>query len=204
MPVPPAAPLGSVPGTVAPPLAPAQVYRYPASTPQAVIRSIFGALLIVAGIVTAVFGSMFPYNAPIESFMNFGLIAVLCGAGVTLLIFASLTVNRMSRPTIPGRTSPLAITGLSLNAVTLLIWAVFTAPVIGALAAGDGLRYMTMAGAVFFLGFVWSTGTVLSVMSLRAVGGATRVLAAISLVIGMILVAAAVTPAVIYGLGLSN
>jgi len=183
----------------------APVYRYPVSTLHAGIRGGIGGVLILAAGIAAAYGFRFPYNAPVEQVMNFGLILVLAGAGLTLVIFAFLTASRMSRPTVPGRTSPLAITGIVLTAVGVLAWLAFSLlPSLGALAEGDRLRYMTLAGGPFFLGFVWSTGLVMGTMAIRAVGGATRILSIISVVLGMMVVVAAVVPAVLYGLALTD
>ena len=198
--------LQSDPGYVAAPsVAPAPVYRYPASTLHAGIRGAIGGALLLAAGITAAYGFAFPYNAPVEQVMNFGLIMVLVGAGLTLIIFAVRTASKMSRPTVPGRTSPLAITGIVLTAVGVLAWLAFSLlPSLGALAEGDRLRYMTLAAGPFFLGFVWSTGLVMGAMAIRAVGGATRLLSSISVVLGMIVVIAAVVPAVLYGLALTD
>ncbi|MGV8882447.1 MAG: hypothetical protein ACOH19_09845 [Rhodoglobus sp.] len=191
-------PMGPIP-------VPAPVYRYPASTLYAGIRGAMGGVLLLTAGFTGLYGSRFPYNAPIEQFMNFGLILVLAAAGLTLIIFAVLASRKMSRPTVPGRTSPLAITGLVLTSVGVLAWLAFSlVPSLGALAEGERLRYMTLAAGPFFLGFVWSTGLVMGTMALRAVGGATRILSILAVVLGMIVVVATVVPAVLYGMALTD
>jgi hypothetical protein len=189
----------------APTVAPAPVYRYPASTLYAGIRGAIGGVLIIAALVTAGYGLAFPYNAPIEQAMNFGLIMVLAAAGLMLIIFAVRTATKMSVPTVPGRTSPLAITGLALTSVGVLAWLAFSLfPSLGVLGDGNRLRFMTLAAGPFFLGFVWSTGLVMGTMAIRAVGGATRILSVISVVLGMIVVVAAVVPVILYGLALTD
>lgn len=195
---------GYVPPT-APAFAPAPVYRYPASTLHAGIRGAIGGVLIVAAVISAVFGNMFPYNAPVEQIMNFGLILVLAGAGATMLIFAALTISKMSRPTVPGRTSPLAITGLVLTAIGVLGVIFFSLlPSLSAISDGDRLRFMTLAAGPFFLGFVWVTGLVMGALSLRAVGGKSRLFGVLAVVIGFLVVIASVVPAVLYGLALTD
>jgi len=195
---------GYVPPT-APAFAPAPIYRYPASTLHAGIRGAIGGVLIVAAVISAVFGNMFPYNAPVEQIMNFGLILVLAGAGVTLLIFAALTISKMSRPTVPGRTSPLAITGLVLTAIGVLAVIFFSLlPSFSYLQDGDRLRFMGLAGGPFFLGFVWGPGIVMGTLALRAVGGKSRLFAILAVALGMIVVVAAVIPAILYGLALTD
>jgi len=187
-------------GPVAPP-----IYRYPASALHAGIRAGIGGVLIIALIVTAAFGSMFPYNAPVEQLMNFGLIINFVAAGAVLFVFAGLTVGRMSRPTVPGRTSPLAITGLVLTSIGLLGWLFFSLlPSLSAISDGDRLRFMTLAAGPFFLGFVWVTGLVMGALSLRAVGGKSRLFGVLAVVIGFLVVIASVVPAVLYGLALTD
>lgn len=187
-------------GPVAPP-----IYRYPASALHAGIRAGIGGVLVIALIVTAAYGTMFPYNAPVEQIMNFGLLINFAAAAAVLFIFAGLTVGRMSRPTVPGRTSPLATTGLILTSIGFLGWLFFSLlPSLGALSDGDRLRFMTLAAGPFFLGFVWATGLVMGALSLRAVGGKSRLFGVLAVVIGMLVVIASVVPAVLYGLAITD
>jgi hypothetical protein len=77
-------------------------------------------------------------------------------------------------------------------------------PVLTRVAAGEGYQYMTAVGAIFFLGIPWVLGTVFGALSLRSGGRLTPILGTIAIVLGVVLAVAAVTFAVIYGLGLSR
>lgn len=187
------------------PTLPGQMIMRPVSVQHAAVRGGLAAVLAAAGVVNLVFGGMFPYNAPIESIiMFFCSIAIFLGA-VVLGVFAVLAAIRRSVPVSPTRTSPLSFAALVLAGTAFLGWVLFgLTQVIGALTAGDLLRYMNTTGPLLILVAPWMLGLVFGAISLRSGGGRTAIFSGVAITLGLLLLAVLLTSTILYGLGLTN
>lgn len=168
-------------------------------------------LAIVAAVLTTVGGQGFPYNAPIEQLYCFGLTVDLVG---TVIALGALTVVEFMRRADPARRalavstrpSVFAIIALALSVFALIAWT------IGGglfelidLLSGMRTRYMNHTFGLFIAGIPWALGMVFGVWGFRPGGHrTTNVLALVAIAIGLLLAAASVAAALVYGAGLSD
>ena len=182
-----------------------QMIMKPTSTVQAAIRGGLAVFLAIAAVVNLFWGFRFPGNAPVEQIYMFGITVDLIAAAVVLGIFAILAAARRSVPVKPQSISPMSIAAIILSGLVFLIWLVSCLiPVLMTTANGSRYQYMAAVGAIFLLGIPWVLGMVFGTLSLRSGGRLTPILGTVAIVLGVVLAVAAVTFAVIYGLGLSN
>lgn len=182
-----------------------QMIMKPTSPVQAAIRGGLAVFLVIAAVVNQFWGFQFPGNAPVEQIYVFGITVDLFGAAVVLGIFAILAAARRSVPVKPQSISPMSIAAIILSGLVFLIWLVSCfIPVLVTTANGARYQYMAAVGAIFLLGIPWVLGMVFGTLSLRSGGRLTPILGTVATVLGVALAVAAVTFAVIYGLGLSN
>ena len=184
---------------------PNQMIMKPTSTTHAFIRGGLAVFLVIAAVVNQFWGTRFPSNAPVEMIYNFGITVDLFATAVVLGIFAILAASRRSVPVKPQSISPMAVAAIILSGAVTLVWLLFSlVPVLVSVANGDTYQYMSAIGAIFFLGVPWVLGMVFGTLSLRSGGRLTPVLGTVAIALGVVLAVAAVTFAVIYGLGLSR
>lgn len=174
------------------------------SRPHATLRGGVAAFLILSGIGNFVAATGFPGNAPVESIFMFLLSIDMFLAAIVLIVFAVLAAVRRSVPVLPERTSPLSVAALAVSAVAFVAWALFgLVPTLGAIGAGEPVRYLTLVGVLVFFGVPWILGMVFGAISLRSGGPRTALFGGIGLGLGLLLVLAVLAATILYGMGLT-
>lgn len=181
--------------------APSAAVALPPSRNQAIFRGVVGAVLLGLGIANQFAGAGFPSNAPVEWFWNLFISVTLGGSGFVLLIYALLALRRPSVSTIVGRFSPLVVAGAVLVGITLVAWLLTGVP---ALLEDGRWRYMNLTFGIAWAGSVWGTGMVLSAVGFRAWSRPSRIVACVTLGVGLLLAVFALWVAVLYSLGLTD
>lgn len=176
---------------------------------HAILRGAVGVLLAAAGILCQLFGAGvlgsegFPYNAPVESFMNFGITLVLVGAGIALVITA-VRAAAPRRVPFPRRVSVLAIVGTSLVALAFIAFLGGGLPNWISVLGGVRGRYDGLVGALFLTGVPWTVGTVLATVGARSPGTASKVIAWTGIGLGLLLTVPVVAAAALYAAGITD
>lgn len=182
-----------------------QMIMRPTSQVHGILRGGLAVLLVIAGVVNLFWGGRFPSSAIVEQIFVFGISVDMFAAAITLGIFAILAIARRSVPVKPLSTSPMSVAAIAMAGVVFLAWALLNLlPVLASVSAGERYQYMTAVGAIFILGIPWTLSLIFGTLSLRSGGRLTGILGTIAIVLGFILVIAAVTSSVLYGLGLTN
>jgi hypothetical protein len=159
-----------------------------------------GAAALILAIVNAVFGSMFPDNAPVEDIYNFGVTVDLVAVAVVALVRV-LILRRLPRAGSNRLVSVFGIVAAILSVPALAGWLV----VGGAEYWTGGLsRYMSGSAGGFYLGVFWVLAVVFGELAFRRNDTTVnRVLSLGSIAVGSIVAVTSVAAAVVYGLGLS-
>jgi hypothetical protein len=175
---------------------------------HAIIRGAVAVLLAGAGILCQLFGAGllglpgFPYNAPIESLMNFGITLVLVGAAIALMI-AAIRASRPRRVPFPRPVSILAIVGAALVLVAVLAF-LGTLPAWISVLAGERGRYDGLSGGLFLAGLPWMVGTVFATIATRSPGTVSRAIAWAAVAAGVLLTVPVVAAAALYSAGITD
>ena len=181
----------------------------PAPTPLAGPRrslALLGttAALFAIGLILEIWGGLnFPDNAPVEQFYCAAVVLDIALGFVAATTGAIIAAN--DRHPLK-RSSVATVVGVILVGIALGGWIWLSGiGIVLRLPTDQPARYMyDAAGAVFF-GLPWIVGTMLCAYGYRRGGSrANGVLAMLGTVIGLALLAATVTSAVLYGLGLTD
>lgn len=208
-PVPPVPPVQPATPAYAVPPVPQPVVMEPGDKREAIVRGVVAILLAAAGILCQLFGSGllgsegFPYNAPVESIMNFGLTLVLVGAGIALFI----TAVRAAAPRRVPYVRPVSILAIVGTALVLLAFVAFLGgglPNWISVLGGERGRYDGLTGALFLAGLPWTVGTVLATVATRSPGTASKAIAWTGVGVGLLLTVPAVAAAALYAAGITD
>jgi hypothetical protein len=162
------------------------------------------AALFAVGLILEVWGGAnFPGAAPVEQ-IYCALVVLDIAAGFLTATTGAIIAGRRRFPLKPS--SAATIVGLALVGVALGGWIWLSGiGIVMRLPTGERGRYMyDAAGAVYF-GIPWIVGTMLCAYGYRR--GGTRgntIRGLLGTVIGLLLLGATVTSAVLYGLGLTD
>jgi len=159
-------------------------------------------------LVAQIFGSMgFPYNAPVEQVMAFGISIDLVAAAIALGVRAAVIAGRTRAPYAgPATAGAFAVTGIVLAGITVLAFlGLSVVPSIAVAVEGGDLRYMGLSSGMVFLGIPWVAGVFFSAAAYRP-GRGTRnsVLSLVALGALLVVAAATVAAALAYGAGLTE
>lgn len=183
----------------APVEAPAEVSVTPGSSASRWISLGLGIALVTASVVNTAATLGFPSNAPVEWLMSAFICASLFVGAVALIVLGIV----WRRPAVPvTRVSVWSILALAIAGIALIGWLLTTGI---ARVTGEPLRYMIDAGFPMLSSWPWLFAIVAGVVGLRRGSGtANAVLAWSGVAAGLLMVAAAVVPAVLYGLGIGD
>ena len=162
------------------------------------------AALFAVGLILELWGGLnFPSNAPVEQIYCAAVVLDIA-AGFVVATTGAIIASRHRFPL--KRSSVATIVGLILVGVALAGWIWLSGiGIVLRLPTGDRGRYMfDAAGAVYF-GIPWIVGTMLCAYGYRR--GGTRgnaIRGLLGTVVGLLLLGATVTSAVLYGLGLTD
>lgn len=162
------------------------------------------AVLFAIGLILEIWGGAnFPAAAPVEQIYCAAIVLDIA-AGFAVATTGAIIASR--RRFAQRRSSVATIVGLGLVGVALAGWIWLSGiGIVLRLPTGERGRYMfDAAGAVYF-GIPWIVGTMLCAYGYRR--GGTRgnaVRGLVGTVIGLLLLGATVTSAVLYGLGLTD
>lgn len=181
--------------------------RLPPNGYQAAIRFGVGVIVFIAGVFCyqleqGLFGYE-GFGAPVESAMNFGLIADLCGAGIALWICALFALLARSSALEGPRYSQLAVAGAVLVGIAFIAFAL-AIPGWATVISGSRGRYDQLVGSLFFAGAAWSTGLVLATNALRRPDARSRRIAVVAVAVGLFLAIPAVAAAALYGAAVTD
>ncbi len=162
------------------------------------------AVLFAAGLALEIWGGLnFPPNAPVEQ-VWWGGITVDIGIGFLVAAIGAAIGIRHRFVLAPGRA--VTIVGVALVGIALAGWIWLSGiGIVQRLPTGHRARYMEDVLGAFCFGIPWVAGTMLSAYGYRR-GGSRRdaVLGLVGTVVGLLLLGATVTSAVLYGLGLTD
>jgi hypothetical protein len=173
-----------------------------------VLAIAFPVVLIVAGVVNLVFGTMFPSGAAIEPIWNFGITVDLIAVSIAFVVRFLVLLRRPRFPAVAVRgPGPLALAAFIVSGAVAVGWLVFGGGFFLAhlISAPDELRYYLDVNGAFFLGGPWMVGLFLGVASLRQGKGLVNtVFAVAAIVLPLLILVASLFSAVAYGLGLTD
>jgi hypothetical protein len=162
------------------------------------------AALFAIGLILEIWGGVnFPPNAPVEQ-IYCALIVFDIGVGFVVATMGAIIAALDHHPL--RRSSVVTVVGVILVGVALAGWIWMSGiGIVVRLPTGDRGRYMyDAAGAVFF-GIPWIVGTMLCAFGYRRGGSrANAIRGALGTIVGLALLVATVTSAVLYGLGLTD
>jgi uncharacterized membrane protein HdeD (DUF308 family) len=162
------------------------------------------AALFALGLILEIWGGLnFPPNAPVEQIYCV-LLVFDTAAGFVVATTGAIIAARDRHPL--RRSSVVTIVGAALVGIALIGWIWLSGiAIVGHLTTGDRGRYMyDVAGAVWF-GIPWIVGTALCAFGYRRGGSrGNAVRGLLGTIAGLALLAATVTSAVLYGLGLTD
>lgn len=161
-----------------------------------------GAVAFAGAVVNSVFGAMFPSNAPVEQIYYFGITVDLVAVALYCLVRILIVVlARWQRVDSKRNLSVFGIIAAALAAVVFVAWLLLGGVDYWSHGAD---RYMTGAGALFFLGIPWVVSLVFADLAMRRNDTlVNRVLAIAATLLGGIVGVLTIAAAVIYGLGMS-
>ena len=162
------------------------------------------AALFAIGLIFEIWGGLnFPQSAPVED-AYCALIVFDIGVGFLIATIGALIAARDRHPL--RRSSAATVAGVILVGIAFAGWIWLSGiGIVLRLPTGERGRYMyDVAGAVYF-GIPWIVGTMLCAYGYRR-GGSRRnaILGLLGTIIGLALLGATVTSAVLYGLGLTD
>lgn len=162
------------------------------------------AALFAIGLVFEIWGGLnFPSNAPVEQIYCTLIVFDIAAGFVVAMIGAFIASRDRGRQT---RSSVATIVGVILVGVALAGWIWLSGiGIVQRLPTGGRGRYMLDAGSAVFFGIPWIAGTMLSAYGYRRGGSrGNAIRGLVGTVIGLLLLGATVTSAVLYGLGLTD
>ncbi|MEP6842668.1 MAG: hypothetical protein ABJA11_04045 [Pseudolysinimonas sp.] len=162
------------------------------------------AVLFAIALILEIWGGVnFPGNAPVEQIYCAAVVLDIA-AGFVVATTGAIIAARHRYPL--KRSSVATIVGLALVGIALAGWIWLSGVgIVVRLPTGDRARYMfDAAGAVYF-GIPWIVGTMLCAFGYRRGGSRGNALRGLlGTIIGLALLAATVTSAILYGLGLTD
>ena len=166
-----------------------------------VLFIVLGGAALIFGVANVVGSQGFPYNAPVEQVIAFGVTI----DSIAVLLVAVIGVIVARQPFVLKPVSVLAVIGMSLTAIVLAIVLFTWVMGLAGVASGTRLHYSDQTWLTFLFAPVWLTGLTFSGFSFRR-GGARRnnLVSMLGVAFGIAILALAALSAVLYGLGLTT
>jgi hypothetical protein len=162
------------------------------------------ALLFAIGLILEIWGGAnFPSNAPVEQIYCAGIVLDIA-AGFAVATTGAIIASRHRYP-VKG-SSVVTIVGLILVGIALGGWVWLSGiGIVLRLPTGERGRYMYDAAGALVFGIPWIVGTMLCAFGYRRGGSrGNAIRGLLGTVVGLLLLGATVTSAVLYGLGLTD
>lgn len=162
------------------------------------------AVLFAVGLALDIWGGLnFPSGANIEEVL-WGGITVDIAIGLLVAAIGALIAAWHRFVLASG--SAVTVVGVVMVGIALAGWIWLSGiGIVQRLPTGARARYMYDVSGAFYFGIPWIVGTILCVYGYRRGGRRVdAVLGLIGAVVGLLLLAATVTSAVLYGLGLTD
>lgn len=158
-----------------------------------------------AAVVNGLSTALFPPNAPVEWIFAAGITIDLLVIALVLVIRALAHSKRLPAAPRPPKPSRTAIVGAALGFIGLFVAVYSSISYFGDLLVGERPQYMTATGGAFFFAAPWVLGVIFGVAAYRRGGGKLNTALSIgSIVCGIIVVALALTAAILYGMGVTD
>ena len=162
------------------------------------------AALFAIGLILELWGGLnFPSSAPVEQIYCAGIVIDIA-AGFAVATTGAIIAARHRFPL--KRSSVSTIVGIVLVAVALGGWIWLSGiGIVLRLPTGERGRYMYDAAGALYFGIPWIVGTMLCAFGYRRGGSrGNAIRGLVGTVVGLLLLGATVTSAVLYGLGLTD
>ena len=162
------------------------------------------AALFAIGLILELWGGLnFPSNAPVEQIYCAGIVLDIA-AGFVVATTGAIIAARGRFPL--ARSSVSTIVGVILVGVAMAAWiAVSGIGIVIRIPTGDRGRYMSDVFGTVVAGIPWIVGTMLCAYGYRRGGSrGNAIRGLLGTVVGLLLLGATVTSAVLYGLGLTD